>query len=92
MILNYSNPMAMLCRAMQRKSDMTISGLCHSVQGTAAMLARWIGTPMDQITYVCAGVNHTRFISNTNGTARMLIRCFARQSNPQGSLQRGNRP
>ena len=29
----YSNPMAMLCRAMQRKSQMTISGLCsHSVQ------------------------------------------------------------
>src|SRR3989339_950759 len=57
-LLNYTNPMAMLCRAMQRKSFIKLTGLCHSVQGSAAMLARWINTPMDQITYVCAGINH----------------------------------
>jgi alpha-galactosidase len=57
-ILNYTNPMAMNCRAMQRRSRMPITGLCHSVQGTAGRLARWIGAPMDEITYVCAGVNH----------------------------------
>ncbi len=57
-LLNYTNPMAMLCRAMQRNSHIRLTGLCHSVQGTAEMLARWINTPMDQITYVCAGINH----------------------------------
>ncbi|HCG76397.1 MAG: alpha-glucosidase/alpha-galactosidase [bacterium (Candidatus Ratteibacteria) CG_4_10_14_3_um_filter_41_18] len=57
-LLNYTNPMAMLCRAMQRKSQIKVSGLCHSVQGTAAMLARWIGAKMSQITYLCAGINH----------------------------------
>jgi len=56
--LNYTNPMAMLCRAMQRVSKLQITGLCHSVQGTAGMLAHWIGAPMDRITYVCAGINH----------------------------------
>ncbi len=60
--LNYTNPMAMLCRAMQdRFADLTITGLCHSVQGTAAMLARWIGAPMEEITYLCAGINHQAF-------------------------------
>ncbi len=58
LFLNYTNPMAMLCRAMQRESDVQVTGLCHSVQGTAGMLARWIETPMDRITYVCAGINH----------------------------------
>lgn len=57
-LLNYTNPMAMLCRAMQRTSPLRISGLCHSVQGTARMLAHWIGAPMDEITYTCAGINH----------------------------------
>ena len=57
-LLNYTNPMAMLCRAMQRESFIRLTGLCHSVQGTAAMLARWIGAPMDEITYTCAGINH----------------------------------
>ncbi len=56
--LNYTNPMAMLCRAMQKKSSVKVTGLCHSVQGTAEMLARWIGASMDEITYVCAGINH----------------------------------
>lgn len=58
LLLNYTNPMAMLCRAMQRKSRVQLSGLCHSVQGTAHMLAHWIGASMDEITYVCAGINH----------------------------------
>jgi len=57
-LLNYTNPMAMLCRAMQRESRVQVSGLCHSVQGTAQMLANWIDTPMSEITYVCAGINH----------------------------------
>ncbi len=57
-LLNYTNPMAMLCRAMQRESPVQVTGLCHSVQGTASMLARWIGAPMDEITYTCAGINH----------------------------------
>lgn len=57
--LNYTNPMAMLCNAMQKSfPNLTISGLCHSVQGTAEMLAHWIGAEMKDITYTCAGVNH----------------------------------
>jgi len=56
--LNYTNPMAMLCRAMQRKSKMKISGLCHSVQGTAMMLAKWVGVPYEELQYTSAGVNH----------------------------------
>ncbi len=57
-LLNYTNPMAMLCRAMQRESFIRLTGLCHSVQGTAMMLAKWIGAPYEEITYTCAGINH----------------------------------
>ncbi|NLV35726.1 MAG: alpha-galactosidase [Clostridiaceae bacterium] len=59
--LNYTNPMAMLCRAMQGQSKVQVTGLCHSVQGTADMLAKWIGAPMEEITYLCAGINHQAF-------------------------------
>jgi alpha-galactosidase len=57
-LLNYTNPMAMLCRAMQGESKVKVTGLCHSVQGTADMLARWIGAPFEEITYLSAGINH----------------------------------
>ena len=58
LMLNYTNPMAMLCRALQRETSIQLTGLCHSVQGTAEMLAEWIGAPMEEITYTCAGINH----------------------------------
>jgi alpha-galactosidase len=57
-MLNYTNPMVLVCRAMQRETSIQLTGLCHSVQGTAEMLAKWIGAPMDEITYTCAGINH----------------------------------
>ena len=60
--LNYTNPMAMLCRVVQEKyPKLVTTGLCHSVQGTASMLARWIGIPDDEISYTCAGINHQAF-------------------------------
>jgi alpha-galactosidase len=58
LMLNYTNPMAMLCRAMQRETKVRVTGLCHSVQGTAEMMARWIGASLDEIDYTCAGINH----------------------------------
>ncbi len=57
-LLNYTNPMAMLVSAIQKQSSITVTGLCHSVQGTAMMLARWIGAPFEEINYLCAGINH----------------------------------
>ena len=57
-LLNYTNPMAMLCHAMQRQSPIKLTGLCHSVQGTAHMLAHWVGVKPDELDYVCAGINH----------------------------------
>ena len=57
-MLNYTNPMAMLCRAIMRETDIRVTGLCHSVQGTSEMLAKWIGAPYDEIQFTCAGINH----------------------------------
>jgi alpha-galactosidase len=57
-LLNYTNPMAMLCGAIQRQSFIPTTGLCHSVQGTVQMLGWWIGAGLDEITYTCAGINH----------------------------------
>lgn len=60
--LNYTNPMAMLCRTVQGVyPELTTSGLCHSVQGTSQMLAGWIGAKPEEISYTCAGINHQAF-------------------------------
>ncbi len=59
--LQYVNPMAMNCWAISRASSIKTVGLCHSVQGTAEELAADIGVPIDEINYVCAGINHMAF-------------------------------
>lgn len=59
--LNYTNPMSMLCKAMQTYSKVEVTGLCHSVQGTVSMLADWLHIPADEIDYLCEGVNHQAF-------------------------------
>lgn len=60
-LLNYVNPMAMNCWAINRATSIQNVGLCHSVQGTAEQLARDIGVPVEQINYLCAGINHMAF-------------------------------
>ncbi len=59
--LQYVNPMAMNCWALNRATSIKTVGLCHSVQGTAEQLAEDIGVPIAEINYVCAGINHMAF-------------------------------
>ena len=59
--LQYVNPMAMNCWAISRASTIKTVGLCHSVQGTAEQLAHDIGVPIEEINYLCAGINHMAF-------------------------------
>ncbi len=60
-LLQYVNPMAMNCWAINRATSIKTVGLCHSVQGTAHQLADDIGVPYDEINYVCAGINHMAY-------------------------------
>ncbi len=61
LLLNYVNPMAANCWAVDEATGRPHVGLCHSVQGTSAMLAQWIGVPYEEITFYCAGINHQAF-------------------------------
>src|SRR5919108_5866905 len=62
-LLNYTNPMAILCQAYAEGSPhKRIVGLCHSVQHTSRHLAQLAGVPFEEITFLGAGVNHQAFI------------------------------
>jgi alpha-galactosidase len=62
-LLNYTNPMAILCQAYADGSPhKRIVGLCHSVQHTSRHLADLAGVPFEEVTFLGAGVNHQAFI------------------------------
>jgi alpha-galactosidase len=58
LVLNYTNPMNMLCLAASRTTSLQVVGLCHSVQGTGHLLARRAGIPYSEMEWECAGINH----------------------------------
>jgi alpha-galactosidase len=61
LLLNYVNPMAANCWAVDVGTGRPHVGLCHSVQGTSQMLASWIGVPYEEVNFLCAGINHQAF-------------------------------
>lgn len=61
-LLNYVNPMSMNTIALSRRAKtVKVLGLCHSVQGTSAQLARYIGAEQSDIRFLFAGINHQAF-------------------------------
>ena len=71
-VLNYTNPMAMLCKAMQTHTKVDVTGLCHSVQGTSRMLAEWAGVDHARLNYTCVGINHMSFFTEFTANGKDL--------------------
>ncbi len=58
LLLNFTNPMAILCKAMYDATDVDTVGLCHSVPHTAQAISQYTGIPREELDYWVAGVNH----------------------------------
>jgi alpha-galactosidase len=56
-LLNYVNPMAMICWAIG-KTKVPFVGLCHGVQTTLDLISGYVDIPKDQIDFLAAGINH----------------------------------
>lgn len=57
LILNYVNPMAMVCWALGTAPVRSV-GLCHGTQVSLDLVAGYTDTPRDEIDFLCAGINH----------------------------------
>jgi len=65
LILNYTNPMAMVPWGVWTGSSWPAArtiGVCHSVRDTHAFLARTVGVPGDRVEFRTAGFNHQCFV------------------------------
>jgi alpha-galactosidase len=63
-MLNYSNPNAMLTWAANKYGGVFTIGLCHGVQGGHEQIAKALGLRKEDVDIICAGINHqTWYIS-----------------------------
>jgi len=58
LLLNYTNPMAMVCWALGEATTVNFIGLCHGVQTTLDLISRYVAVDKENIDYLCAGINH----------------------------------
>jgi len=57
-LLNYTNPMAPICWAVDEATEVDVYGLCHSVPHTATAVADYVGVDEAALEYWVAGINH----------------------------------
>jgi len=71
-VLNYTNPMSILCLLAARTAPLHVVGLCHSVQGSSRQLADYARVPYEELEWQCAGINHMAWFTKLRHGGRDL--------------------
>ena len=61
-LLNYSNPMTTLCRAVAKSTQIKTIGLCHEYQDVIEFLLKILHAKSDDLTVRAGGINHLVWI------------------------------
>ena len=78
-VLNYTNPMSILCLAAARAAATRVVGLCHLVQGSSRQLADYAGVPYAELEWECAGINHLSWFTTLRHAGRDLYPALRRK-------------
>src|SRR3954454_12774632 len=71
-LLNYTNPLAIVVRAVSEATSIRVVGLCHSVFWTIDRLAGYLGLPRNEVDSETAGLNHHAWVLRLQHRGRDL--------------------
>jgi alpha-galactosidase/6-phospho-beta-glucosidase family protein len=57
-LLNHSNPMAAICRAVTKYTKIHTIGYCHNIYGDMGRISRVLGIRQDELDFTSGGLNH----------------------------------
>ena len=88
-LLNYTNPLTKLCRALTTLSPIRAVGLCHGVFAGKKQLSRLLGIPVNDIVAHASGLNHCTWfqsiVHRTSGEDLYpRLRAREREAHPLG--------
>lgn len=69
-LLNHSNPMAVVCRAMLKYTGIDVVGVCHGVQGGIVYLGKLLGVDPTELETVWIGTNHYHWFTRIRHRGR----------------------
>lgn len=73
LILNYSNPNAMITWACEEFGKVKTLGLCHGVQNGHWQISRALDIPQEEIDFICAGINHQTWYIDVNHKGESML-------------------
>ncbi|HIJ66018.1 MAG TPA: alpha-glucosidase/alpha-galactosidase [Candidatus Hydrogenedentes bacterium] len=80
LLINYTNPMAIITGAILKGTRVRTVGLCHSVQGCAAHLCHMLDLPIDDLQWKIAGINHQGWLLEITRHGEDLYREIRRRA------------
>ncbi|HIE29687.1 TPA: hypothetical protein EYP66_20655 [Candidatus Poribacteria bacterium] len=93
-LMNHSNPMAVLCRAMEKYTDIKVIGVCHGVQGGIMRIANLLGVNPHELDCVWIGTNHyhwfTRIRHQGEDVYPEVRQKLAERQSPKGEMMTQN--
>jgi alpha-galactosidase len=90
-MLNYSNPNAMVTWACNKYGKVPTFGLCHGVQHGHEQIARAFGVKKDEVDIICAGLNHqTWYISAKIGGVERVHELYEKMSSMENMQKNEN--
>lgn len=89
-LLNHANPMATLCRAMNKYSSVNVVGICHGVQGGVASMAKLLGLPADELEVRWIGSNHYYWVMSARHRGKDVLPQLWRRA-VKGQIDPGHR-
>jgi alpha-galactosidase len=92
-LLNHSNPMAVLMRAIHKYTPVHAYGICHGVQGGIIAAAELLGVTPEELECTWIGTNHyywfTRVVHRGRDITADLLKRTREQNNVPGSVMAG---
>jgi alpha-galactosidase/6-phospho-beta-glucosidase family protein len=63
-MLNLSNPLVAITRAVNKETSIRALGICHGIYGVAGMYASFFGVPLGEVAFVNTGIDHCSWFTD----------------------------
>ena len=85
-LMNFTNPMSMLCTYLYKHTSVKALGFCHQVHGSFGVIAEMLGMEPGELQVVSAGINHMNFLLDVRkrGSGESCMEDFLRKA-PQST-------
>jgi len=78
-LLNHSNPMNPICRAIMKNTSIRVIGYCHNVSNDVHFFSRVLGIPYNELEVTIAGPNHMCWLLELRHNGKDMIPVLKRR-------------